>query len=38
MPRLHDQLFPEYTFAETRFPSEVVDGLKDLGHKVIYNL
>lgn len=34
MPRVHDQLYPPFVFAETKFPTEVVNGLKALGHKV----
>lgn len=34
MPRVHDQLYPNFVFAETRFPKEVVNGLISLGHKV----
>lgn len=34
MPRVHDQLYPNFVFAETRFPTEVVNGLISLGHKV----
>ena len=34
MPRVHDQLFPNFVFAETKFPTEVVNGLMGLGHKV----
>ncbi|KAK3737541.1 hypothetical protein QZH41_010649 [Actinostola sp. cb2023] len=34
MPRLHDQLYPEYVFAETWFPPTVINGLHALGHKV----
>jgi len=34
MPRLHDQLYPNFVFAETKFPTEVLNGLKALGHQV----
>ena len=34
MPRVHDQLYPQYVFAETRFPAPIVTGLQRLGHKV----
>lgn len=34
MPRVHEQLYPNFVFAETRFPTEVVNGLISLGHKV----
>ncbi|KAL9980030.1 hypothetical protein ACROYT_G008566 [Oculina patagonica] len=34
MPRVHDQLYPNSVFAETKFPPEIVNGLKALGHKV----
>lgn len=34
MPRVHDQLYPNFVFAETKFPTEIVNGLKALGHKV----
>lgn len=34
MPRVHDQLYPNFVFAETKFPTEVVNGLKALGHQV----
>ena len=34
MPRVHDQLFPEFVFAESKFPAPILAGLKSLGHKV----
>ncbi|EDO44635.1 predicted protein [Nematostella vectensis] len=34
MPRLHDQLYPDYAFAETWMPESIVNGLRALGHKV----
>ena len=37
MPRLHHQLYPEFLFAETRFPITVLHELEKYGHKVCRN-
>ncbi len=34
MPRLHHQLYPEFLFAETRFPITILHDLEKYGHKV----
>ena len=34
MPRLHHQLYPEFLFAETRFPITVLHELEKYGHKI----
>ncbi len=34
-PRLHHQLIPDELFYEPQFPSDIVEGLSEKGHKMV---
>lgn len=37
MPRIHHQLFPDYVLYEKKFPKDILNNLKNLGHNIEEN-